>query len=168
MKKKTKKLVIAICVLVVVGIGALVMVKKISPVSWGAFGTFNNTDGVAIGGYDPVSYFTTPSSKAQAAKVGDPANNWTWREVTWHFASAENRELFVADPEKYAPQYGGFCAWAVARGLTADADPKVWWITSEAQHDKLYLLADEKKKEEWIQEAKAGGVKKADRNWAKR
>lgn len=71
-------------------------------------------EGIAILGTDPVAYFTLGQPTA-----GDPAFSHDW----WHFATAQHRDLFAADPEQYAPQYGGFCAYAVSRGYTADIDP---------------------------------------------
>ncbi len=80
-------------------------------------------NGVAIHGYDPVAYFTegrpTPGSESF---------RYTWQGAEWRFASEENRRLFEAEPERYAPQYGGYCAFAVSRGGSADIDPKAWSI----------------------------------------
>ena len=86
--------------------------------------------GFAINGYDPVAYFTE----------GEPVegldeHTLTWNDATWRFANAKNLEAFEADPETYAPRYGGYCAYAVSRNYTASTDPDAWTI-----HDgKLYL-----------------------------
>jgi YHS domain-containing protein len=85
---------------------------------------------VAVDGYDPVAYFT-----AGAPTRGDARFTTTWRGATWRFASAANRDAFVANPARYAPQYGGYCAWAVAQGYTAKGDPRYWRIVG----GKLYL-----------------------------
>lgn len=82
-----------------------------------------NDSGVAIHGFDPVAYFTAGEPVA-----GSPAYSYTWEGAEWHFASAENRNRFVEDPERYAPEYGGYCAFAVSRGGTADIDPDAWSI----------------------------------------
>ncbi|MDN3522167.1 YHS domain-containing (seleno)protein [Halomonas ramblicola] len=87
-------------------------------------------DGLAIGGTDPVAYFT----RGQPVP-GLPEHRLEWRDATWQFASAEHRELFQQDPEAYAPQYGGWCAWAAARGEAASTIPEAWKIVD----DKLYL-----------------------------
>ena len=91
-------------------------------------------DGVAIRGTDPVAYFTEGRPVA-----GDPAHAHEWRGAVWHFASAGNRDRFAADPERYAPQYGGFCAWAVAaKGKLYSTQPGNWSIVD----GKLYLFVN--------------------------
>lgn len=89
---------------------------------------------VAIKGYDPVAYFTE-----NKAIEGSPANSYRWLGAEWHFASAGNRELFIANPGKYAPQYGGYCADGVSFGtVTTNIDPQAWRIID----GKLYLSYD--------------------------
>ena len=96
--------------------------------------------GVAIEGYDPVAYFSEGKPV-----VGRREHAFEWRGATWRFASAENRALFAREPEKYAPQFGGYCAWAVAHGYTAGIDPEAWTI-----HDgKLYLNYDKEIEAQW-------------------
>ena len=80
--------------------------------------------------------------------------------ATWRFASAENRDLFIANPVQYSPQYGGFCAWAVSRGYTADIDPEAWTIHEE----RLYLNYNSKFRKRWSKDI-PGNVKKGDANW---
>ena len=86
--------------------------------------------GLAIRGYDPVAYHL----QAQPAK-GIPQISYQWRGATWLFATAENRDSFQAEPERYAPQYGGYCAYAVSKGRTASIDPEAWRVVD----GKLYL-----------------------------
>lgn len=86
--------------------------------------------GVAIRGTDPVAYFTEGRVVA-----GDPAFAFDHAEATWHFASAANRDAFAADPTRYAPQFGGYCAFATSRGYIASTDPQAWTIWE----GKLYL-----------------------------
>jgi len=89
---------------------------------------------VAIKGYDPVAYFTQ-----NRAVEGSPKYSYHWLGATWHFASAENRDLFAREPVKYAPQYGGYCADGVSFGtITTNIDPKAWRIID----GKLYLSYD--------------------------
>ncbi|UXN63742.1 hypothetical protein N8E89_14585 [Phyllobacterium sp. A18/5-2] len=89
---------------------------------------------VAIKGYDPVAYFTQHQAMQGSAKYSHQ-----WLGATWHFASAENRDLFAADPAKYAPQYGGYCADGVSFGtVTTNVDPKAWRIIE----GKLYISYD--------------------------
>ncbi|MGB9332969.1 MAG: YHS domain-containing (seleno)protein [Steroidobacteraceae bacterium] len=81
-------------------------------------------------GYDAVAYFTE-----NGAVVGDPAISYQWQGATWQFSSVEHRTQFGADPVRYAPQFGGYCAFAVAQGTTADGDAQQWAIVK----DKLYV-----------------------------
>ncbi|MEM9245376.1 MAG: YHS domain-containing (seleno)protein, partial [Cyanobacteria bacterium P01_F01_bin.153] len=77
----------------------------------------NTAAGVALKGTDPVAYFTEGKPVP-----GSEEFSLRWNSVQWHFASAENRDLFSANPSQYAPQYGGHCAWAAAQGYVADID----------------------------------------------
>ena len=88
------------------------------------------TDGVAIGGYDAVAYFTDAK-----AVEGTKQHSFDWYGATWHFVSEANRAAFAKDPEKYAPQYGGYCAFGVSRGYAVKVDPTAWKIVD----GKLYL-----------------------------
>jgi hypothetical protein len=80
--------------------------------------------------------------------------------VTWRFASAANRDAFVADPARYAPQYGGFCAYGTAGGYKADIDPQAFSIVS----DKLYLNYDKGIQAKWQSDV-PGYIRKADEKW---
>ncbi len=109
----------------------------------------------AIHGYDPVAYF------AEGRPVeGSGEYEHEWMGADWRFASAENRDRFAADPERYAPQYGGYCAYAVAQGTTADIDPEAWKIVD----DKLYLNLSKEVQGLWQQDI-PGYIEKADANW---
>ncbi len=111
--------------------------------------------GVAVGGYDPVAYFT----EGKPVK-GSESLTLQHDGATWRFASAENRAAFQADPAKYAPQYGGYCAYAVSQGHTAKAEPDAWTI-----HDgKLYLNYDKGVQAKWGTDI-PGYIAKADANW---
>ena len=88
---------------------------------------------VAIQGYDPVAYFTK-----NAAARGNAKHYFEWSGMTWFFVSSENRDQFVAAPEKYAPQYGGFCALSVAEGKNARGSGEAWTV----HEGKLYLNAN--------------------------
>lgn len=90
----------------------------------------NLRDGVAIQGYDPVAYFTE-----NAAVLGNSELASTYRGVTYHFSSEEHLALFQADPERYVPAYGGWCAWAAAQNYLATIDPAAFVI----HEDTLYL-----------------------------
>ena len=147
--------IVAIAVLVV----AFATVKKVSPVGWGFWGTTNTSAGVALKGHDPVAYF-----RDSAATKGSPELTHEWADATWHFASAENRDAFAEDPQKFAPQFGGFCSFAVGKGFTADTDPDAWHIENE----KLYVFADKNVRDEWVEGLGTGTLETSESNWAKR
>jgi YHS domain-containing protein len=110
---------------------------------------------LAVSGYDPVAYFTEGKPVEGKADY-----QYKWKGATWRFANAKNLEAFTADPEAYAPQYGGYCAWAVSQGYTASADPKAWRIVGK----KLYLNYNQDVQKTWEQDA-AGNISKANTNW---
>ncbi|OHD65286.1 MAG: hypothetical protein A2176_15225 [Spirochaetes bacterium RBG_13_51_14] len=112
---------------------------------------------VAIKGYDSVAYF-----KAGKALKGDESISFKWHNAIWYFASKKNRDLFAANPVKYAPQYGGYCAWAMAGSRKAHTDPEVWKIVN----GKLYLNCSKAAFEKWQKDI-PGNIKKADVNWQK-
>ncbi len=94
----------------------------------------------AAGGYDVVAYFT------EARPVeGNKAFKTKYKDANWLFASQENLDKFAANPEMYAPQYGGYCAWAVAKGTTASGDPLLWTV----HNDKLYLNYNQDVNNRW-------------------
>ncbi len=109
----------------------------------------------ALRGYDPVAYFTHGRPVE-----GSERFTHQWQGATWRFASAENRDSFAADPERYAPQYGGYCAWAVSQGYTASTDPEAWRIVD----GKLYLNYSKSVQRRWEKDI-PGNIGKADRNW---
>ena len=111
--------------------------------------------GVAIEGYDPVAYFTM--SRPVKGKKDHVA---AWMGATWRFASAENRDLFQNDPEKYAPRYGGYCAYGVANNYLVKIDPKAWTV----YEGRLYLNYSLKVRDQWSEDI-PGNIKKADANW---
>jgi YHS domain-containing protein len=113
--------------------------------------------GVAVGGYDPVAYFTEKKPVKGSTEFTLEHDGATWR-----FASAANRDAFKVEPAKYAPQYGGYCAWAVASGYTAKGDPEAWTVTN----GKLYLNYNKTVRKTWEQDI-PGNVAKGDANWPK-
>jgi YHS domain-containing protein len=110
---------------------------------------------LAVEGYDPVSYFT----KGEPTK-GKRAHKFEYNNATWRFESEENLERFKADPKRYAPQFGGFCAWAVSQGYTASIDPDVWNIVD----NKLYLNYSLSTRERWARDIQ-GNIAKGRHNW---
>ena len=131
---------------------ALIIVSNvasaITPVNQSKFGR------LAIKGYDPVSYFT----EAEATK-GEKAFEYEHQGAVWRFSSQEHLDQFKANPEAYAPQFGGYCAWAVSQGYTANIDPRAWKIVDE----KLYLNYNQSVQAKWEKDAEAL-IKKGDKN----
>lgn len=114
--------------------------------------------GVAIMGYDTVAYFT----EGKATK-GSQKFSYEWLGTPWHFANAEHRDMFISEPLKYAPQYGGYCAGEVINGsVTVNIDPEAFKIID----GKLYLIYDKKHAEGFAAHAE-DEVAKADGNWPK-
>ncbi|MEM1250651.1 MAG: YHS domain-containing (seleno)protein [Acidobacteriota bacterium] len=111
----------------------------------------------AIKGYDPVAYFTDQKPVKGSSRI-----THDWKGAEWRFASEANRDKFAADPERWAPQYGGYCAWAVSQGYTAGIDPKAWTVVG----DKLYLNYSKKIQSQW-EEDRDGNIAKGDANWPK-
>ncbi len=118
---------------------------------------FSTYLGGAIRGYDPVAYHAEGKPVA-----GKRAHRVEWKGATWSFASAENKALFEGDPEKYAPRYGGYCAWAVSQGYTASIDPDAWSIVD----GKLYLNYSLGVRDQWSQDI-PGNIAKGNVNWPK-
>lgn len=106
----------------------------------------------AINGYDSVAYFNR-----SAAVKGVDANTFDYKGAKWKFSSAANLELFKDNPEKYAPQYGGYCAYAVANDSLAKVDPNQFTVLD----GKLYLNYDASIQKDWLKD-KANFIKKAD------
>lgn len=101
-------------------------------------GTFNNK---AVQGYDTVAYFT----QGKAVK-GSKDFKTKYKGADWFFSSQEHLDLFKANPEKYAPQYGGYCAWAAAHDTLAKGDANHWHI----EDGRLYLNINKNIKNQWL------------------
>ncbi|MCY4394759.1 MAG: YHS domain-containing protein [Rhodospirillaceae bacterium] len=111
--------------------------------------------GKAIRGYDPVAYFT------QGKPVeGKPDFTHEWKGATWYFASAANRDRFRQNPERWAPQYGGYCAYGVAQGYAVKIEVDQWSVVG----GKLYLNYNRSVQRTWKQDI-PGYIRTADKNW---
>jgi YHS domain-containing protein len=117
-------------------------------------GTFSN---VAVSGYDPVAYFVS-----RRPVKGNPQFKLSYKGVEYRLANAENFAKFKANPATYAPQYGGYCAWAVSQGYTASGDPNVWKIVGS----KLYLNYSREVGSRWDKNI-PGHIRSANANWPK-
>jgi YHS domain-containing protein len=115
----------------------------------------NNQRGLALRGYDPVAYFTD-----KKPIEGKPDIAYQWKGATYQFATVEHRELFQRDPEHYAPQFGGYCAYAVSLGTTADGDPFQWAVDG----DKLFVNNNAIAYALW-NKSRSGNIRRGDVNW---
>ena len=115
----------------------------------------NAAEGIGLKGYDPVAYFING-----APTKGSEQYSFARKGITYRFASAGNLEKFKADPEKYLPQYGGYCAYAMSLDRIADIDPSRWAIVN----GKLYLNNGFVAEKLWSLN-KSGNIVSADRNW---
>jgi YHS domain-containing protein len=118
-------------------------------------GVFGNT---AAGGYDVTSYFTGKGTPQK----GDKAFAVTYNGATYHFANKANADTFKATPAKFAPQYGGYCSWAMASGYKAPGDPAYYKVVG----GKLYLNYDKSVQDKWNKDI-AGFIKQANGEWQK-
>ncbi len=129
----------------------------------GAFGAvaradapmFYSNGGAAINGYDPVAYFT----RGEPTK-GKAGYSVTWKGAVWRFVSLENRDTFEANPRAYAPQYGGYCAYAVSQGRRDPTKPDAWRIVD----GKLYLIRTRVVRSVWAMDLKAN-IANGNANW---
>ena len=113
------------------------------------------SSGSAVGGYDVVAYFT----EGNPVK-GNPKLVYHWQGADWYFSNAANLKLFESNPGKYAPQFGGYCAYGVSQGHKATIDPQAWTIVG----DKLYLNYDLDVKKKWLKDT-VRYIKVANKNW---
>ena len=111
---------------------------------------------IAVGGYDPVSFFSGVPVE------GDKVHSYEYMGATWRFSTQGNLELFKTNPEAFAPQYGGYCAWALAEGKLAKGSPKYWRV----EDGKLYLNFNERIQRRWESDIE-GFIIAGDENWPK-
>jgi YHS domain-containing protein len=117
--------------------------------------TLGSTEGVAIRGYDPVAYF-----RDGVPRLGRPEFSVRHGGATWHFASAEHKALFEADPRRYVPAYGGFCAYGTSRGYLVKIEPEAWSIVE----GRLYLNYDLDVRKTWLGDT-SKFIARANGNW---
>lgn len=132
---------------------AAVAIAALGANAWA--GEFFEKDGAALRGYDPVAYF-----KDNKPVKGSAEHKVEYKGSTFHFASQANRDAFTADPAKYAPQYGGFCAFGMSSGYKAATDPGAFTVVD----GKLYLNYNRDVQKQWSTDI-PGFVTKADKNW---
>ncbi|HBS42021.1 MAG TPA: hypothetical protein DEA26_05025 [Oceanospirillales bacterium] len=135
---------------------AAVAVLSVSSLTWAADIDVNvNANDLAIQGYDAVAYFTQGKPVQGSAEY-----TASYQDAIYHFSSADNRDRFRAYPEKYAPQYGGFCAMGVALEKKLDADPTAWRIVDQ----KLYLNLNHAVQKKWLSDV-PGNIDTAEETW---
>ena len=117
-----------------------------------------DAEGVAIGGYDPVAYFIEGR-----AVPGSPDFEHRWNGAVWRFATAAARDRFAADPEAYAPRFGGWCAWAMSQDRLSRGDPQVWRIVD----GRLYFNCSPDAQRQWEADL-AAAIARGEANWARR
>jgi len=137
------------------GLVAAVALCFIARSAEGGVDPVNKDNGVAMHGFDPVAYFVN----GEPVK-GNKKFAYEWMGAIWYFASMENKRLFEENPEKYSPQFGGYCAWAVSQNYTADGDPNAWKIVD----GKLYVNYNKDVQKMWEQ-GHPGLITKGNRNW---
>ena len=135
-------------------LGGLLLWLVLAPAMAGKPAVFSTAEG-AIRGYDPVAYFTVGEPTRGNAQVSAE-----WQGATYYFANADNRARFESDPAAYAPQYGGYCAYAVSKGATAATVPEAWSIVD----GKLYLKYSKSVQQRWKQDIPAN-IRAANSNW---
>ncbi len=139
------KHVISVMLLIIIAIGCYAQTAT----------SYFTKDGTAIGGYDPVAYFTD-----SAAIKGDSKFSYTWEGTKWQFKNQANMDAFKKEPVRYAPQYGGYCAFGTCKDHKSPTDPAAFTIV----YNKLYLNYNPAVKAMWIKDTKAN-IEKADSNW---
>lgn len=141
-----------VAVVTMLVIAGLLMVSPLAAQQY-----FSSKSGLALKGYDVVSYH----EEGKAVR-GSSSFQERWGDAVWYFASAENAERFAADPEKYAPEYGGYCAYAAANDAIAPIDPEAFTIVE----GKLYLNFSHSVRRRWNRNHEEY-IKSANRNWPK-
>lgn len=136
-------------------IATLALCVGIAAPGWAQDRILTDGEDLAIRGYDPVAYFTLGEPTP-----GDPAFETEWHGARWWFVSAEHEALFEADPDRYAPRYGGYCAAAMFLGRRGMADPEAWEIID----GRLYLAYSQQDIDEFTADA-GHRIPVADDNW---
>lgn len=159
--KKTKwiKMIGIILGVLLIAVIVFAKTKHVSKLSWKMHKETNqgNFNGKALSGFDAVAYFTDGK-----ATEGKDDISYEWKGAKWHFSSQEHLELFKNNPEKYEPQYGGYCSFAVSTGFTANPSPENWQLIN----NKLYLFADKGVMEKWLKKPEEN-IATCNKNWSK-
>lgn len=134
---------------------AIIAAMMATPAFAGSPPIFVNSNDIAINGYDAVAYFTVSEPVS-----GIPQLSTEWNGAIWMFATTKTLNMFIDNPEAYAPQFGGYCAYAASKGKIAPTIPDAWTI----YEGKLYLNANLRARELWSEDI-PGNIAKANANW---
>jgi hypothetical protein len=134
------------------GVALLIIMLLINGPVFAASPVNTDSNRVAIKGYDPVAYFTMDKPVK-----GNNSFEYEWKDVKWRFSTENHMKLFIEDPEKYAPRYGGYCAYGVAVNALFDIKPEAWSMVDS----NLYLNKNLDVRETWRKDI-SGNIKKAD------
>lgn len=137
------------------GTALLIFMLLVSGIVMAASSVNVDSDGVAIKGYDPVAYFTMDKPVKGKKNI-----QYEWNGAKWMFSSENHKDMFMKDPAKYAPRYGGYCAYGVAVDALFDIRPEAWSVVD----DSLYLNKSLDVRTLWKKDI-PGNIKKADMNW---
>lgn len=143
------------CLGLLAGLPVLAVALAVARPVWAAAPEVFSVQGLALGGTDPVAYFTR-----NTAVPGLPDHVLMWRGATWAFSTAETMDAFEMNPDAYAPQYGGYCAFALAKGALAPSVPEAWTI----YQGRLFLNASLTVREAWLADV-PGYLALADPHW---
>lgn len=138
-----------------IGAASLPVVAVLAPTAKAGVAPVYSEKGIAIDGTDAVAYFADGAPIAGSKGIA-----LNWMGATWRFSSEENKAAFAANPKAYAPQYGGYCAYAVSEGYTASTIPQAWKIVD----GKLYLNYSRRIQRKWERDI-PGRIASGDRNW---
>ena len=145
------------------GLFIIVMIgMKISywaPISWGYGPEIVSNDGLALNGFDAVSYHTSDKPIR-----GKKVYSYSWKAVNWYFSSEESKQMFIKSPEQYAPQFGGYCAFGASFGWTFPASHDVYTIND----NKLFMFLASDAKNDFDKSINKGIILTADNNWLER
>jgi len=134
---------------------SIVSILLIASLAYAGYDTETDKNGIILNGYDAVAYVTVSK-----ALEGNPEITAEHNEAIYQFVSEENRDLFVADPEKYVPQYGGYCAFAMARGKKVAVNGEAFHV----KDGKTYVNANLRIYKKWKKDI-PGNIEKADKKW---
>lgn len=153
---RTKSLALAAAVMVALAGGLATEAGAVAEINVAPGKTLKGP-GIAVHGYDPVAYFTVGKPVQGVAE-----HSLVHEGATYRFASADNLKAFKANPGRYIPAYGGYCAYGVAVGAKFDGDPRYWKIVD----GKLYLNLNAGIQDTWLKDV-SGNIGKAEKNWTK-